>query len=248
MPFDAVKHKKYSDKSAFPAVDKLSGFFNSAKTFFDANPDKPKMRRIGEKKIKNSFIRYKKDDGSDEILMLARSDLKSSKGSDHFNPDINCAYLGKGGFAKAKVAMNEDGEYFAVRIEQKKSLVTDSKEVDFGRKTGLIKGVINRSEKGINKEYQVQKLGVSLRKFLQSATLTEAERFRIALRITEKVQELHEKHNIAHLDIKPDNIIIDETTHEITLIDFGLSEESPNKALNDLKGTELYSPTLKSPF
>jgi serine/threonine protein kinase len=72
-------------------------------------------------------------------------------------------------------------------------------------------------------------LGQTLTTYLinKKNTLSLHQKINLALQLINKIQEIHEK-NIAHSDIKSDNIVVDEKGH-LHLIDFGLSQDISNK-------------------
>ena len=52
------------------------------------------------------------------------------------------------------------------------------------------------------------------------------------------------KHNIVHRDVKTDNILVHWSTHDVKLIDFGVSTfVKPNTIIDDSRGTDIYLPT-----
>ena len=59
-----------------------------------------------------------------------------------------------------------------------------------------------------------------------------------AQQLIEAAGYLHQ-HNILHLDIKPDNILVD-TKHQCKLIDFGCSQRRSEPALSACQGTHAY--------
>lgn len=233
----------------FPKEEKIDEAFSAAVKYFSENPNMTKYsprkdKNSSESTIKNSFIKTKEG----EIYMLARS-----------------SYLGKGGFANVKKAMGQDHKIFAARIERIKpsNMPGQSTEISLGKEAGLVKDTMTRKtqskkptgntqiinvekhrEKYTHKQYEIQKIGgVSLKNFIkeQKLKLTSDERFRIATRIATEITKLHQK-DIAHLDIKPDNIMIDPNTHAITIIDFGLSEKEISEKPQNRKGTPYYLP------
>jgi serine/threonine protein kinase len=48
-------------------------------------------------------------------------------------------------------------------------------------------------------------------------------KLQIVIKIAETLEKLHE-HNLAHLDLKPSNILLDDEDLSPTLIDFGISK------------------------
>lgn len=63
----------------------------------------------------------------------------------------------------------------------------------------------------------------------------------VAERILNTLVYLHH-HGVLHGDIKPQNIIVQEDTHIVVLVDFGLSEVKPSAASRSKGYTELFSP------
>mgnify|MGYP005633253187 CR=1 FL=1 len=63
-------------------------------------------------------------------------------------------------------------------------------------------------------------------------------------KIMEGLSFLHQK-KICHLDIKPENIIVNTVTNEFRIIDFGYSSKEPfDDYVNNIKGTPGYFPAL----
>ncbi|MBD2546165.1 ATP-binding protein [Planktothricoides raciborskii] len=86
--------------------------------------------------------------------------------------------------------------------------------------------------------------GISLKKYLAGSPLPLPKFLAIAIQITKIVGEIHGG-NIIHKDINPSNIIINPSTNEVKIIDFGiatqLSRENPTvKNPHVLEGTLSY--------
>ncbi len=86
--------------------------------------------------------------------------------------------------------------------------------------------------------------GISLEQFTEYKPLTIAQFLPIALQIAKTLHQLHTK-RVIHKDIKPANILINPTTHQIKLIDFSIASLLPRETLeiqspNILEGTLAY--------
>ena len=65
---------------------------------------------------------------------------------------------------------------------------------------------------------------------------------RLILRqLTSALCYLHEDHKIAHLDVKPENILIISTTGQIKLIDFGAAQRITSNLMTTFQGTRQYA-------
>lgn len=71
--------------------------------------------------------------------------------------------------------------------------------------------------------------------------LSTYQRLTIAMKLLQQLKVLHDN-GVLHRDIKPDNVMLDLNTGELTIFDFGLSrtEEMPDP--NDFRGTPGYIP------
>jgi serine/threonine protein kinase len=76
---------------------------------------------------------------------------------------------------------------------------------------------------------------------LTSLTDLDARLWSLTIQLFEGVQFMHD-HNVAHMDLKPDNILVPSTYGRLTIVDFGLSVRLRNKAelLQGRAGTEGY--------
>lgn len=90
--------------------------------------------------------------------------------------------------------------------------------------------------------------GPSLGKFLKTTAggvLSEDKAFEFFLQLCDALSYIHKK-KMLHLDVKPDNILIDESGENVFLIDFGLSkqyDEANGENTSELTGrTPGYSP------
>jgi PAS domain S-box-containing protein len=111
-----------------------------------------------------------------------------------------------------------------------------------------IHGISNVYQKGAyqNRPYLVIEdiSGESLNNIIHSHTLPITDILSIAIDIITIIGQIHAK-NIIHKDISTSNIIVNQTTGQVNIIDFGistqLSVETPNiKTLNTLEGNLKY--------
>ena len=84
----------------------------------------------------------------------------------------------------------------------------------------------------------------SLRIKLKERTFSNIKSLEILIKITEALRQIHSA-NIIHKDINPANIVFNETTGEIKIIDFGIStqliqDDSSRKSHNVIEGTFPY--------
>ncbi|MBD2635103.1 AAA family ATPase [Limnothrix sp. FACHB-881] len=85
---------------------------------------------------------------------------------------------------------------------------------------------------------------ISLAQYLQDNTVTFVEILGIAVRLVEILHELHQ-YRVIHKDIKPTNILIDPTSKQVKLIDFGIASLLPKETQSlqspkSLEGTLAY--------
>ncbi|RNC77735.1 hypothetical protein DA717_08560, partial [Piscirickettsiaceae bacterium NZ-RLO2] len=162
------------------------------------SPDGPKIH------LSHSFIKV-----GDKILVLAGRGL----------------YLGIGGYATVKLAENETGQIYTLKIQDKRydpneDIVADLYGVSYGRTERDGGRNLNK-----RKHYSCYKyLGISLKKYLSENQLSVDEQLTLALKLIEAVEFYHHKTGKAHLDLKPDNICIDNTS-TICLIDYANSAD-----------------------
>lgn len=86
--------------------------------------------------------------------------------------------------------------------------------------------------------------GVTLKNYLSSKKLTLKEQLSIAVQIAQAIHEIHQT-GVIHKDINPNNILFDEETNSIQIIDFGISSRLDYKTEQQrnpekLQGTLLY--------
>lgn len=161
-------------------------------------------------------------------------------------------YLGRGSFGKVKLAENRAGSLIAMKIKIIKVVrlgrsasasSAESNEAKVAAVFGIAHGEVKRSISDNNRQFKTyidyEYLGIALPDYLAEVhnTLTESQRFLLACEIIRKVMLLHEA-GYGHLDLKPENIVVDENgvPH---IIDYGNAELlDENQPL--LAGTPLY--------
>ncbi|NLD93185.1 MAG: serine/threonine-protein kinase PknK, partial [Fibrobacter sp.] len=79
--------------------------------------------------------------------------------------------------------------------------------------------------------------GISLKKLLKTRTISLQNFLGIAITLSETLSNLH-KNNIIHMDIKPDNILINTEENIVKITDFGIS------ALLTHANDEIYNPAV----
>ncbi|QGP53873.1 Protein kinase domain protein [Piscirickettsia salmonis] len=150
-----------------------------------SSPNGPKIH------LNHSFIKV-----GDKILVLAGRGL----------------YLGIGGYAGVKLAEDETGQIYALKIQHRRYNPNEDIAADL---YGVSYGHTERDDGhlGIRKHYSCYKyLGIPLRKYLSENQLSVDKQLTLALKLVEAVELYHHKTGKAHLDLKPDNICIDNTS------------------------------------
>jgi len=169
------------------------------------------------------------------------------------------AELGKGAYAKVKLATNKiTKEKFAIKIYEKEKLNSNSKKSCVYKEIQILKKLKHKNIvkliEVISTETQiliVQELieGISLREYYNNEirnqkgiSIHKETIFRkIFYQIFSAMDYLH-KHNMAHRDIKLENILIKDN-YEIKIIDFGFGMYNPEKKLQKFFcGTPNYMP------
>ena len=176
--------------------------------------------------------------------------------------------LGKGAYAVVKACKSKiTGEKFAMKIYEKLKLNDNSKKKCVYREIEILKridhknvaklyGVINTDKKILLLQELVN--GISLREYYNNEIRNQkgisehkAKIFKKIFRqIFDAMNYIH-KRNIAHRDIKLENILMTKN-YEIKIIDFGFGMYNPdNKPQNFFCGTPNYMPpeiVLKRPY
>lgn len=71
--------------------------------------------------------------------------------------------------------------------------------------------------------------GITIKKLVDNTQLCMSEKLRISIEICKALQYMHKK-NVAHRDIKLENIMMRKSDRSIVVIDFGFSKQSLNEA------------------
>ncbi|MGJ3501339.1 Protein kinase domain protein [Piscirickettsia salmonis] len=158
------------------------------------------------------------DDETGKAVTITHRYLKGS--GPHIFVKSNGKVLGKGTYGEVTFAETEDGCMWAIKVS---AVPEGNIAFDVG------KALRPFSQGG--KHYQVyQFLGVPLDKFLIENTLSEEQKYDLAISLAREVHHFHAgthshtETQYVHLDIKPDNVCVDKDLNA-NLIDYGLSQK-----------------------
>ena len=154
----------------------------------------------------------------------------------------NCI-LGEGGFGKVIFYKCNEGSDIAFKIHKRSKELIDSKEIEILKKLNNLYNVIN-----LYNDYEFNNYYIVSFEAINGFTLTDyvSSNFphpkydtEILYQLIYTMIHIH-KYNILHLDIKPDNIMIDTTIipYRVVYIDFGLS----------LSVSSIYTTTYNTPM
>lgn len=171
--------------------------------------------------------------------------------------------IGKGSFATVKQAVHKQtGEKFAIKIYDKSKLVDSARRGTVKREIQILKKLNNKYTIKLYEVIETPKYvhfvlliqiflvmeyvqGVSLLNFLKSQPgkkLSENDTLHVFTQILNGMNYLHNL-NIIHRDLKLDNIIIEQSTKTIKIIDYGFGAITDwDKQLNFFCGTPSYMP------
>lgn len=160
---------------------------------------------------------------------------------------IACAkkLLGKGAIGKVKKCTDEEGNIYAIKIEEKNE-ARSNRVWQILDELGYLKvGFFIR-----NKAYTVMTYfkGKSLFHYMNSKKLSEEKVLRLALKAAWGVSALHEK-KIIHRDIKGSNFIVcDDETETVALVDFDGALRIGETTLELISTKNYASPELEPSF
>lgn len=172
----------------------------------------------------------------------------------------NHYYLGKGGFARAKIVEDEEGNLYVLKIQKNTISQNEKKCLE---KMGYLKFVGERfgdpksyykygQQKWIlpRTSYILQEYfpGITLEDYIASNPgMTEQQQNTLFQLVIKAVQEIHDE-NIVHSDLKPKNIILYNDSNnqlQIRVIDFGgsiiLKDEETSREVHNPVSTKGYS-------
>lgn len=202
-----------------------------AKTFFEKNPNHVKQSKKVHSELSSSFF---KATVNNQAVIFSKSSLlgqgATGKVYDISTDSINSeSIVLKKQTSDSQLFEPESFEFYRsgfgyYTFRSKEKLILNENYIL--HKLGLYKGAFSREKANKYKIYTLQDkaLGVTLKDFLTThkESLTLAQKYLIAQRITEAVKGLHQQ-GVIHNDLKPGNIMIHPNGDDfvITIIDFG---------------------------
>ncbi len=139
--------------------------------------------------------------------------------------------LGAGGFGMVKLAQDLDtGEWDTIKIMKKEEDRSRASLHRAGNREARNLSKVDQYKAGYLRERKDQvEIVMTLADGVPADALIEKKmstlnRLDICIGMLERIQDLHENHQILHRDIKPNNIMHDFVNRKTTLIDFGLAE------------------------
>ncbi len=215
-PEPEQRSAKKARTSTQPRVQVSQLEWNIAKTYFKLK-QRVKLSRKKHKGIKHSFIKIR-----NQLIALANKKSEGKK-----------AILGEGAFGIVKLAENEKGKDYALKIEAGKKRAFDNSELKVLEKVpNYYHGQAERSmpkkayrgAETCSKLYTLMELleGKELEKQLN--ILNDVQKLLVAVKSCLAIRELHQN-NIIHADIKPANFMAKICKNDIVVraIDFGFS-------------------------
>uniref|UniRef100_A0A7S3LNG8 Protein kinase domain-containing protein n=1 Tax=Aplanochytrium stocchinoi TaxID=215587 RepID=A0A7S3LNG8_9STRA len=143
--------------------------------------------------------------------------------------------LGKGGFGEVKLALDSQGNEYAVKIIEKSVLASNNEKIsELYNEVSIIKNLDHQNIVKYHDFYEDKKtvrivMGAGkadlFEHLCRTEKHTENDCKRIIRKVTEALNHCHEN-GVVHRDIKPENILVGSAKNfeDVALIDFGLAK------------------------
>jgi len=145
-----------------------------------------------------------------------------------FNYQIQPTILGRGAYSTVYLAQDsKNGEFIAAKAmdlrRYNREFEAEASIMSCFDHVGLIGYRGSEILDGVGYLYMDYVSSPTLFDYVgRSGRLTEGESLKIFWNLVDAISSLHAR-GVAHKDLKPENIFIDPSTHQIKIIDFGLS-------------------------
>ena len=214
--------------------------------------------------VRKYHINEKTGIAEEFLIFYPESYLNNKNHPEYYTPlnpeEIICEFiikekLGEGGFGSVRLGINKQtGEKVAIKILEKSKLTRYEDKIRIHREIEILKKVkhpnivqlysVIETEKQIFLIMEYIKGQELYQYILLKKKLSEEEACFYFQQIISGIEYLH-KLKIAHRDIKSENILIEQNTKTIKIIDFGLSNtygDKDNEILKTACGSPFYAP------
>ena len=198
------------------------------------------------------------------LIFYPESYINNKNHPEYYTPlnpeEIICEFiikekLGEGGFGSVRLGINKQtGEKVAIKILEKSKLTRYEDRIRINREIEILKKVKHPNIVQLYSVIQTDKQIFLIMEYIKGQELyqyillkkklSEEEACFYFQQIISGIEYLH-KLKIAHRDIKSENILIEQNTKTIKIIDFGLSNtygDKDNEILKTACGSPFYAP------
>ncbi len=177
-----------------------------------------KISKKNHKGLKHTFIYFENEKGESKLVCPSRY-----------------YYLGHGGEGKVKLAEDESGNLYALKMMIG---FNEGREAPILEHLGAL--IFRGKNDRMTYVLETYQKGLTLNEYVYTCQFTEEQKLAVIYHIAKALQFLHQK-NVSHEDIKVNNYLIDVTTDNkvsVTPIDFNLSFLNSDEKMQERKSYE----------
>ena len=153
--------------------------------------------------------------------------------------------VGRGTYGNVKLVQNAEGEFLVLKLQKQneKNKDTQTKEFTMLKQAGQGVGSVTYQSPSKNSEIFAVIMPLALgEEGITPQKMAPIQRINVCINAIQELNKLHKNNKLLHLDIKPENLMIDPVSGKVTIIDFGtsLAINDKGKAEGKLIGSPLY--------